>query len=79
MPDFKRSMKTAEALQAYSDFKTMVAKAHGDAAKVKDGVFGAMMDVALVNDGPVTLIIESPSSGGGGDEEAGGGEEADTR
>jgi len=29
------------------------------------------MDVQLVNDGPVTLIIESPSDGGGG----GGGEE----
>ena len=24
------------------------------------GVFGAMMDVALVNDGPVTLLIEVP-------------------
>ena len=29
------------------------------------------MDVQLVNDGPVTLIIESPSDGGGGN----GGEE----
>jgi D-tyrosyl-tRNA(Tyr) deacylase len=25
------------------------------------GVFGAMMDVELVNDGPVTLLVESPS------------------
>jgi D-tyrosyl-tRNA(Tyr) deacylase len=25
------------------------------------GVFGAMMEVALVNDGPVTLIVESPA------------------
>jgi D-tyrosyl-tRNA(Tyr) deacylase len=24
------------------------------------GVFGAMMEVALVNDGPVTLLVESP-------------------
>lgn len=24
------------------------------------GVFGAMMEVALVNDGPVTLLLESP-------------------
>ena len=31
-----------------------------------------MMDVQLVNDGPVTLIIESPSDGGGA---GGGGEE----
>ena len=27
--------------------------------KVETGVFGAMMDVRLVNDGPVTIIIES--------------------
>ena len=29
-------------------------------ARAKRGVFGAMMDVALVNDGPVTLVIDSP-------------------
>ena len=29
-----------------------------DAHPVKTGVFGAMMDVALVNDGPVTIILE---------------------
>jgi D-tyrosyl-tRNA(Tyr) deacylase len=27
------------------------------------GVFGAMMAVELVNDGPVTLLVESPSRG----------------
>jgi D-aminoacyl-tRNA deacylase len=26
--------------------------------KVESGEFGAMMDVELVNDGPVTLIVE---------------------
>ncbi len=26
------------------------------------GVFGAMMDVELVNDGPVTVLLESPAS-----------------
>ncbi|ROL61322.1 D-tyrosyl-tRNA(Tyr) deacylase [Bacteroidetes/Chlorobi group bacterium ChocPot_Mid] len=26
--------------------------------KVADGIFGAMMDIELVNDGPVTVIIE---------------------
>ena len=29
-------------------------------AHVERGVFGAQMDVALVNDGPVTLILETP-------------------
>jgi len=27
---------------------------------VRKGVFGAKMEVSLVNDGPVTIIIESP-------------------
>ena len=27
------------------------------------GVFGAMMDVELVNDGPVTLMLQSPRAG----------------
>jgi D-aminoacyl-tRNA deacylase len=31
----------------------------------KRGVFGAMMAVELVNDGPVTLMLESPSPGVG--------------
>jgi D-tyrosyl-tRNA(Tyr) deacylase len=29
------------------------------------GVFGAPMEVALVNDGPVTLLVESPGASGG--------------
>ena len=29
------------------------------------GVFGAAMAVELVNDGPVTLMVESPAGGGG--------------
>jgi D-tyrosyl-tRNA(Tyr) deacylase len=28
-------------------------------ARVETGVFGAMMEVALVNDGPVTLIVDA--------------------
>jgi D-aminoacyl-tRNA deacylase len=27
--------------------------------KVETGIFGAMMDVQLINDGPVTIIVES--------------------
>jgi D-tyrosyl-tRNA(Tyr) deacylase len=27
--------------------------------KIATGKFGAMMDVALINDGPVTIIIDS--------------------
>ncbi|HWD66317.1 MAG TPA: D-aminoacyl-tRNA deacylase [Solirubrobacteraceae bacterium] len=32
-------------------------------AAAKRGVFGAMMDVELVNQGPVTLLLESPPPG----------------
>ncbi|ANU25612.1 D-aminoacyl-tRNA deacylase [Planococcus versutus] len=32
-------------------------RSHG--LKVETGVFGAMMDVQLVNDGPVTILVES--------------------
>jgi len=33
---------------------------------VAEGEFGAMMQVSLVNDGPVTLIIDREAAGGGG-------------
>ncbi|AOV07638.1 D-aminoacyl-tRNA deacylase [Sporosarcina ureilytica] len=34
-------------------------KLEEEGLKVQTGVFGAMMDVSLVNDGPVTIIVES--------------------
>ena len=37
---------------------SFVAALRGLGARVETGVFGAKMQVALVNDGPVTLIIE---------------------
>jgi len=33
-------------------------------AGARRGVFGAMMQVELVNDGPVTLMLESPAAAG---------------
>lgn len=35
------------------------------AERVQDGVFGAMMNVALENDGPVTFILDSGHQGSG--------------
>ena len=35
-----------------------VEKMRGHARVVQTGIFGAMMDVELVNDGPVTIILE---------------------
>jgi D-aminoacyl-tRNA deacylase len=56
--DFKLAMKTIPAQTLYNHFVHLVST-HYIPEKVKDGRFGAMMDVSLVNDGPVTLIIES--------------------
>ena len=42
-----------QAQDAYAAFVAQLRQAY-QADKVFDGVFGAMMDVALVNDGPVT-------------------------
>ena len=58
VPDFKYSMKSDAAAEAYNEFKEIVASSY-EASKVKDGVFGAMMDVELINDGPVTLVVDS--------------------
>jgi D-tyrosyl-tRNA(Tyr) deacylase len=57
-PDYKRAMKSVPALEMYNAFLTMLKEGYQE-DKIKDGVFGAMMDVALVNDGPVTIVIES--------------------
>ena len=62
VPDFSKSMKSAHASARYGEFKSIVAAQYGDPTKVKDGVFGAMMDVTLVNDGPVTLLVDSRES-----------------
>ena len=39
-------------------YERFVALLRGLGVKVETGRFGAMMDVELVNDGPVTLVIE---------------------
>lgn len=57
-PDYKLAMKSEPAREMYSQFLEMLKKNYQE-DKIKDGVFGAMMDVALVNDGPVTIVIES--------------------
>ena len=51
-------MKTEPAQELYNKFLTTL-KTDYEEDKVMDGVFGAMMDVSLLNDGPVTIIIES--------------------
>jgi D-tyrosyl-tRNA(Tyr) deacylase len=42
-------------------YEQVCAELEGLGAKVERGRFGADMQVALVNDGPVTLVLDSPA------------------
>ena len=49
----------APAEQARALYETFVGLARRSGLRVETGVFKAHMDVSLVNDGPVTLMLES--------------------
>ncbi len=55
-PSFVGAMGASQAEAMYEEF---VARARQQVRNVQTGVFGAMMDVELVNDGPVTIWIDS--------------------
>lgn len=57
-PDFHQSANGVKAKTLYQAFFKKVQDSYS-AEKVKDGLFAAMMDVALVNDGPVTIQIDT--------------------
>lgn len=56
-PSFNRSAHPDISIPLYEKFVETLSKII--AKKVPTGEFGAMMDVSLVNDGPVTIIIDS--------------------
>lgn len=56
-PDFTASAKPDFAEPLYKKFVQKLVEA---GLPVKTGVFGANMQINLVNDGPVTLILDSP-------------------
>ncbi|KAK5454159.1 D-tyrosyl-tRNA(Tyr) deacylase [Exophiala xenobiotica] len=57
-PDFHGAAKPEIAQELYNYFVARVRDQY-QAERVKDGVFQAMMQVSLVNDGPVTLEIDT--------------------
>jgi D-tyrosyl-tRNA(Tyr) deacylase len=67
-PSFDRAMRPEQSEPMFAKFVSMVAKAFPDiastsdphAARVQSGVFRADMKVALINDGPITLVLEAP-------------------
>ena len=56
-PSFIRSAKPAIAIPLYEKFIEILNSHLPD--RIKTGIFGADMKVALVNDGPVTILMDS--------------------
>jgi len=56
-PSFIRSAKPDIAIPLYEQFIVILNSHLPD--KIKTGIFGADMKVALVNDGPVTILMDS--------------------
>ncbi len=56
-PSFTQAAAPALAQQLYEAFQAEVARL---GVPVAQGTFGAHMAVSLVNDGPVTILLESP-------------------
>ena len=62
-PDFVRAARPEIASPRVDQ---MAAALEREGVRVARGIFGAHMEVELVNDGPVTLMIESPGAPDGG-------------
>ncbi|KAG5644048.1 hypothetical protein DXG03_009200 [Asterophora parasitica] len=57
-PDFHRAMSTVPSRELYATFLDKIGQAYKP-EKIKDGKFGAMMNVTLTNEGPVTFTLDS--------------------
>ncbi|MBZ0178809.1 MAG: D-tyrosyl-tRNA(Tyr) deacylase [Melioribacteraceae bacterium] len=57
-PSFIKSAKPDKAISLYESFIQRMKNKLGE-ENVKSGIFGEMMTVEIINDGPVTIIIES--------------------
>ena len=55
-PDFLASAKPGEAKRLYEYFTAQVKKT---VSHVDSGVFGAHMEVSLLNNGPVTILLDT--------------------
>jgi len=56
-PSYIKASRTEQAIPLYELFKEELSQLIGK--KVQSGVFGANMQVSLINDGPVTIIIDT--------------------
>jgi D-tyrosyl-tRNA(Tyr) deacylase len=55
-PSFDNAEDPQKAEELFNDFITLLQQS---GLKVEKGVFGALMSVHIVNDGPVTFVLES--------------------
>ncbi len=65
-PSFIGSAAPAKARELYEEFGRLL---RHEWPEVAEGEFGAMMKVSLVNDGPVTLIIDREAPPGDGSDD----------
>ena len=56
-PSYIRAAKPETAIPLYEKFLRQLATDSGK--DVSSGIFGAMMQVSLINDGPVTIVIDT--------------------
>lgn len=56
-PSFIRSARPEKAIPLYEAYIKFLSTNHG--INVKTGTFGADMDVTLVNQGPVTIVVDT--------------------
>lgn len=56
-PSYSHAARPEEARRLYEAFMAYVRDTYG--IKVEAGIFQAMMDVELINEGPVTLLLDS--------------------
>ncbi len=56
-PSYIYAAKPEVAIPLYEQFKAQIGTDAG--REIQSGEFGAMMEVALVNDGPVTILIDT--------------------
>jgi len=55
-PSFIKAAKPEKAIPLFEYFKSEIAKS---GLKTESGIFGADMKVSLINDGPVTIVMDS--------------------
>jgi len=60
-PSFIEAAKPDEAVPIYEKFIERMKYNLGD-DKVKCGIFGEMMNISLINSGPVTILVESKNN-----------------